>query len=41
MAGQTYLPVDEKLVPLKVVKDQEFKTDGRIEIIDWTEKQIK
>ena len=41
MAGQTYPPVDKKLVPLRVVKAREFKTDGRIKIIDWTGKQIK
>ena len=41
MAGQKYPSVNKKLAPLRVAKAREFKSDGRIEIMDWTEKQIK
>ena len=41
IAGQKYPSVDKKLAPLTVAKAQEFKSDGRIEVKDWTEKQIK
>ena len=31
----------QELAPLRVAKAQEFRLDGRIKIMDWTEKQIK
>ena len=39
-AGQRYPPIDRTLVPLRVVKAQKFKPDGRIKIMDWTEEQV-
>ena len=39
-AGQRYPPIDRTLVPLRVVKAQKFKPDGRIEIMDCMEEQV-
>ena len=39
-AGQRYPPIDRTLVPLRVVKAQKFKLDGRIEIMDCMEEQV-
>ena len=39
-ASQRYPPIDRTLIPLRVVKAQKFKPDGRIEIVDWTEEQV-
>ena len=41
MAGQKYPSVNKKLAPLRVAKAPDFRLDGRIKIMDWTEKQIK
>ena len=40
MASQRYPPIDRMITPLKVAKAQTFRLDGRIEIVDWTEKQV-
>ena len=40
MAGQKYPPIDRTIAPLRVVKARAFRTDGRIEIVDWMKKQI-
>ena len=40
MASQKYPPVDRTIAPLRVAKARKFKEDGRIEIVDWTKKQI-
>ena len=40
MASQRYPPVDRTLAPLRVVKARVFRTDGRIEIVDWMKEQI-
>ena len=37
-AGQRYPPINRTLIPLRVVKARKFKPDGRIEIVDWTER---
>ena len=39
-AGQRYPPVNRTVVPLRVAKAQQFKPDGRIKIVDWTEEQV-
>ena len=41
MAGQRYPPIDRTITPLRVVKARAFKPDGRIEIVDWTEEQVR
>ena len=41
MAGQRYPPIDRTIPPLRVVKAQIFKPDGRIEIVDWMEEQVR
>ena len=41
MAGQRYPPIDRTIAPLRVVKARTFKLDGRIEIVDWTEEQVR
>ena len=40
MAGQKYPPIDRTIAPLRVAKARAFRMDGRIEIVDWTKKQI-
>ena len=40
MAGQKYPHVDRTIAPLRVAKARTFRVDGRIEIMDWTKKQI-
>ena len=40
MASQRYPPIDRTIAPLRVVKARTFRMDGRIEIVDWTKKQI-
>ena len=40
MAGQRYPPIDRTIAPLRVAKARTFRPDGRIEIVDWTKKQI-
>ena len=40
MAGQRYPPIDRTIAPLRVAKARTFRTDGRIEIVDWTKKRI-
>ena len=40
MAGQKYPPIDRTIAPLRVAKARAFRTDGRIEIVDWMKKQI-
>ena len=40
MAGQRYPPIDRTIAPLRVGKARTFRTDGRIEIVDLTKKQI-
>ena len=40
MAGQRYPPTDRTIAPLRVAKARMFRMDGRIEIVDWTKKQI-
>ena len=39
-ASQRYPPVNRTLTPLRVAKAWQFKLDGRIEIVDWTEEQV-
>ena len=41
MAGQRYPPIDRTIAPLTVAKARTFKLDGRIEIMDWTEEQVR
>ena len=41
MAGQRYPPIDRTITPLRVAKARTFKPDGRIEIMDWTEEQVR
>ena len=41
MAGQRYPPIDRTITPLRVSKTQTFKSDGRIEIVDWIEEQVR
>ena len=41
MAGQRYPPVDRTIAPLRVAKAQTFRLDGRIEIMDWMEEQVR
>ena len=41
MAGQRYPPINRTIAPLRVAKAQTFKLDGRIEIVDWTEEQVR
>ena len=40
MTGQRYPRIDRTIAPLRVVKARMFRVDGRIEIVDWTKKQI-
>ena len=40
MAGQKYPRIDRTIAPLRMVKARTFRVDGRIEIVDWTRKQI-
>ena len=41
MASQRYPPINRTIAPLRVAKAQTFKPDGRIEIVDWTEEQVR
>ena len=41
MASQRYPPVDRTIAPLRVAKARTFRPDGRIEIVDWTEEQVR
>ena len=41
MAGQRYPPIDRTIASLRVAKARTFKPDGRIEIVDWTEEQVR
>ena len=41
MAGQRYPPINRTIAPLRVVKAGTFKPDGRIEIVDWMEEQVR
>ena len=41
LAGQRYPPIDRTIAPLRVAKAQTFKLDGRIEIVDWMEEQVR
>ena len=41
MAGQRYPPVNRTITPLRVVKARTFRPDGRIEIVDWMEEQVR
>ena len=41
MASQRYPPINRTIAPLRVVKAQTFKLDGRIKIVDWTEEQVR
>ena len=41
MASQRYPPIDRTIAPLRVAKAQTFKLDGRIELMDWTEEQVR
>ena len=41
MAGQRYPPIDRTIAPLRVAKARTFKPDGRIEIVDWMEEQVR
>ena len=40
MASQKYPSIDRTIAPLRIAKARAFRTDGRIEIVDWTKKQI-
>ena len=40
MAGQRYPPIDRTIAPLRVARARMFRSDGRIEIMDWMEEQI-
>ena len=40
MAGQRY-PIDRTIAPLRVAKALKYKPDGRIEIVDWMEEQVR
>ena len=40
MAGQRYPHVDRTIAPLRIAKTRVFRVDRRIEIVDWTKKQI-
>ena len=41
MAGQRYPPINRTIAPLRVAKARTFKPDGRIEIMDWMEEQVR
>ena len=41
MACQRYPPIDRTITPLRVAKARTFKLDGRIEIVDWKEEQVR
>ena len=41
MAGQRYPPINRTIAPLRVAKARTFKPDGRIEIVDWMEEQVR
>ena len=41
MASQRYPPIDRTIAPLRVAKARTFKPDGRIEIMDWMEEQVR
>ena len=41
MAGQRYSPIDRTITPLRVAKARTFRLDSRIEIVDWTEEQVR
>ena len=41
MAGQRYPPINRTIAPLRVAKARTFKPNGRIEIMDWTEEQVR
>ena len=40
MASQRYPHIDRTIAPLRVAKARTFRVDRRIEIVDWTKKQI-
>ena len=40
MAGQRYPHIDRTIAALRVAKARTFRVDRRIEIVDWTKKQI-
>ena len=40
MASQRYPPIDRTITPLRVAKARTFRSDGRIEIVDWKKEQI-
>ena len=41
MASQRYPPIYRTIAPLRVAKARTIKPDGRIEIVDWTEEQVR
>ena len=40
MASQRYPSIDRTIAPLRVVKAQTFRPDGRIEVVDQMEEQV-